>query len=119
MQVPADVDLNYTPVPVREKIKPENVRLFLGVKTQVNVYFNDVHEAFQQLGREGKLRFNSFCQQVKYMYVTFRDKGYDQNKIFYEMTKWLCDTTGEEWGNCEIVISYFVQKCEVFDVIAG
>ena len=52
------------------------------------------------------------------MYVTFRDKGYDQDKIYYEMTKWLSDATGEAWGDCEVVISYFVQKCEVFDVIS-
>lgn len=119
IQVPANADLNYDPATVREKIDADKSRLYLTVKTQVNVYFNDVHEAFQQLGREGKLRFNSFCQQVKYMYVTFRDKGYDQNKIFYEMTKWISDATGEVWGDCEIVISYFVQKCEVFDVTTG
>ena len=119
IQAPANADLNYDPAAVREKIEIENFRLYLTVKTQVNVFFHDVHEAFQELGREGKLRFNSFCQQVKYMYVTFRDKGYDQDKIFYEMTKWLSDATGEAWGDCEVVISYFVQKCEVFDVITG
>ena len=119
IQVPANADLNYDPATVRDKIEIDNLRLYLTVKTQVNVYFNDVHEAFQQLGRGGKLRFNSFCQQVKYRYVTFRDKGYDQDKIYYEMTKWLSDATGEAWGDCEVVISYFVQKCEVFDVITG
>lgn len=119
IQMSEGLDLNYVPVPIRQKIEMDNTRLFLTVKTQVNVYFKDVHEAFQQMGREGKLRFNAFCQQVKYMYVSFRDKGYDQNKIFYEMTRWLSDATGEAWGDCEVVISYFVQKCEVFDVIAG
>lgn len=118
MQIPVDEDLNYDPVPVRKKIEFDNFRLYLNVKTQVNVYFNDVHAAFQELGREGKLKFKAFCQQVKYMYVYFREKGYDQNRIFYEMTKWLADATGEPFGDCEVVISYFVQKCEVFDVIA-
>ena len=82
------------------------------------IYFNDVHEVFQEMGREGKLRFNPFCQQVRYMYVSFRDKGYSQDQIFYEMTKWLYDATNEKWRDCEIVIAYFTQKCEAFDVIA-
>lgn len=113
---PKDIDLNYDPVPVRQKIS--DFALYLRIKTDVNVYFNDVHEVFQEMGREGKLRFNPFCQQVRYMYVSFRDKGYSQDKIFYEMTKWLYDATNEKWRDCEIVIAYFTQKCEAFDVIA-
>jgi hypothetical protein len=113
---PVDIDLNYDPVPVKQKIS--DFSLYLRIKTEVNVYFNDVHEVFQQMGREGRLRFNPFCQQVRYMYVSFRDKGYSQDKIFYEMTKWLFDATHEKWGDCEIVIAYFTQKCEAFDVIA-
>lgn len=113
---PTDIDLNYDPVPVKQKIS--DFALYLRIKTDVNVYFNDVHEVFQEMGREGKLRFNPFCQQVRYMYVSFRDKGYSQDKIFYEMTKWLYDATNEKWRDCEIVIAYFTQKCEAFDVIA-
>lgn len=113
---PTDIDLNYDPVPVRQKIS--DFALYLRIKTDVNVYFNDVHEVFQEMGREGKLRFNPFCQQVRYMYVSFRDKGYSQDQIFYEMTKWLYDATNEKWRDCEIVIAYFTQKCEAFDVIA-
>lgn len=112
---PTDIDLNYDPVSVKQKIS--DFSLYLRIKTDVNVYFNDVHETFQQMGREGMLRFNPFCQQVRYMYVSFRDKGYSQDKIFYEMTKWLHDATHEEWRYCEIVIAYFTSKCEVFDVI--
>ena len=119
MHMQADADLNYDPVPVRQKIKMDNLMLYLKAKTHVNVYYKDVHEAFKKMGREGKLRFKPFCQQVKYMYVTFRDKGYDQDKIYYEMTKWLHEATKEEWGSCEVIISYFIQKCEVFDVITG
>ena len=118
IKIPSNVDLNYDPVPVRKKIQIDNIRLYNDIKTQVNLYYPDVHEAFQQMGREGKIRFTRFCEQVKYMYIFFRDKGYDQNKIFYEMTKWLNDATKEAWGDCQVVISYFVQKCEVFDDIA-
>ena len=34
------------------------------------------------------------------------------------MVDWLQRGTNEDRGACEVVISYFIQKCEVFDVIA-
>lgn len=118
MKLPQDVDFNYDPVPVRQKIEDDNVELFIRVKGQVNAYYSEVHEALQDLGKEGLLRFKPFCAQVRKLYLEYAEKGYDQPKIYREMTRWLYDGTLEDWDYCQIVISYFIQKCEVFDVIA-
>ena len=112
------VDLNYDPVILRKKIEPENVTLYLKAQGQVNYYFNIVHETFQQMGREGELRFKPFCEQVKLNYLTLKEEGRDQPYIFRKLTDWLQQGTNEERENCEVIISYFIQKCEVFDVIA-
>lgn len=114
---PMNVDLNYDPVPVRRKIEADNSSLYLKAQGHVNVYYSAVDEVFRQMEAEGRLRFKSFCYQVRINYLNLKDKGYDQRKIYFEMTKWLHNATNEEWDSCEIVISYFVQKCEVFDVI--
>lgn len=118
MKLSQDVDFNYDPVPVRQKIEDDNVELFIRVKGQVNAYYSEVHEALQDLGREGLLRFKPFCAQVRKLYLEYAEKGYDQPRIYREMTRWLFDGTHEDWDYCQIVISYFIQKCEVFDVIA-
>ena len=118
MRVDPNVDLNYSPVTLMEKIEPNNVLLFVKARGHVNVYVNDVKEAFQNMSREGKLRYEPFCRLVRMTYENLRDKGYDQNRIYSELTKWLCNETKEEWGACEVVISYFIQECEVFDVIS-
>lgn len=117
MQPQGPIDLNLDPVAVRSKIEPDNIALYLKIKTQVNFYFNIVHETFQQMGREGQLRFQPFCAQVKLNYIQLREEGRGQEEIYRKLTDWLQNATNEERDCCEIVISYFVQKCEVFDVI--
>lgn len=111
------VDLNYNPVMLRKKIEPDNIALYLKAQGHVNYYFNIVHETMQQMGREGKLRFRPFCEQVKMNYLNLKEQGRDQITIYRELTDWLQQGTNEERDYCEIVISYFIQKCEVFDVI--
>ena len=111
------VDLNYDPVMLRKKIEPDNIALYLKTQGHVNYYFNIVHETMQQMGREGILRFKPFCEQVKMNYLELKEKGRDQVTIYRELTDWLQHGTSEERDYCEIVISYFIQKCEVFDAI--
>lgn len=118
LPVPENVDLNYDPVTLRQKISADNLMLYLKAKTNVNVYYSTVQDAFTQLNAEGVLRYHPFCLQVRMLYLTLDDKGYTQNKIFDEMVNWLQTVTNEDRSSCEVIISYFVQKCEVFDAIA-
>ncbi len=111
------VDLNYNPVMLRQKIEPQNVTLYLKAQAHVNYYFNIVHETLQQMSREGQLRFKPFCEQVKMQYLGMKENGRSQPYIYRKLTDWLQQGTNEERENCEVLISYFIQKCEVFDVI--
>lgn len=112
---PTDVDLNYVPVTISQKV-PNNPELMARIKVWVNLHYPDVHATLQDLNRENKLRFEPFCMQVRLVYLNLKSKGYSQNDIFEGMIKWLMDATNEGYHPCEVVISYFVQKCEVFDV---
>ena len=38
--------------------------------------------------------------------------------LFDKLVEWLAGTLNEETGPCEVVISFFVQKCEVFDAVS-
>ena len=114
---PENIDLNYNPVPVRKKIETSNEMLYSKAQTHVNIYYPAVNDAFMEFSTEGKLRFDPFCRQVRNTYLGLKDQGFDQETIYLQMTKWLHDATNGNWNACEIVISYFIQKCEVFDVI--
>ena len=115
---PKGVDLNYEPAQLKQKISPDSPDLLAQVKVWVNLYYPDVHETLQELNREGKQRFEPFCHQVRLNYLNLNEKGYSQRQIYEAMIKWLQDATNEDAHACEIVIAYFVQKCEVFDVIS-
>ncbi|GAA0123010.1 hypothetical protein UT300018_23270 [Clostridium faecium] len=111
------IPLNYEPVRLREKILPENRVLYIKAKAYVAEYYPTVHGIFQQLSKERTLRFDPFCMQVKMNYINLRDKGRTQPEIFESLVEWLASNTNDRKDLCEIVISYFIQKCEVFDAI--
>ena len=115
---PVNVDLNYNPVTVRQKIAISNEMLYSKAQMHVNMYYPAVDEAFREMSTEGKLRFSQFSLQVRAIFLGLQEKEYTQDKIYYELTKWLFDATNENWSACEVVISYFIQKCEVFDAVA-
>ncbi|MBN2882384.1 MAG: hypothetical protein JXN10_02575 [Clostridia bacterium] len=112
------VPLNYDPVELKLKILPENRPLYIKTKGYVTEYFSVVHGTFQQLSKESKLRFTPFCMQIKLNYLNLRDRGLSQPEIFDAMATWIAVNTNDRKDLCEIVISYFVQKCEVFDAVA-
>lgn len=114
---PEYVDLNYNPVELRQKISKDNLMLYLKVKTNVNIYNSAVEEVFLELNEKRVLRFRLFCTQVKLMYLTLADKDWPQGKIFEKMVDWLQNATNEDRNSCEVIISYFIRKCEVFDAI--
>lgn len=111
------VPLNYEPKTIKEKILKEN-RILLG-KTlfHVNTYFNYVKDIFQQMSKEGKIRFEAFSTQVRLCYLKERDNGLSQQEIYAALVEWLRSVTNGSRDACEIVIAYFVQNCEVFDAI--
>lgn len=117
MQVPANIDLNYNPVTLRQKIAADNLMLYLKAKTNVNVYYSAVQDAFTELNEEWILRYKPFCLQVRMTYMNLNDMGLSQDEIFEKMVDWLQDATHENRSSCEVIISYFIQKCEVFDAI--
>jgi hypothetical protein len=112
------VPLNYHPVKVEQKITKENGILLRKTLFNVTTYFNYVKEMFQQLGKEGRLRFDTVATQVNLCYKKERDNGLSQKEIYNALVEWLKTMTNGNREACEVVIAYFIQNCEVFDEIA-
>lgn len=111
------IRLTYEPAELSKKILPSNRVLYIKAKAYVSEYYNTVHSIFQQLSKEGKLRFQPFCMQVRLNYLNLADKGLSQSEIFEKLVDWLAVNTNDSRELCEIVIAYFIQKCEVFDAV--
>lgn len=116
---PQDIsdDFNYDPAAVRQKIEKQNKQLYYKIQMNVSAYYAQVDDILRQYGREGIIDFDMFCSQVKLGFQKLKRRNLPQKVIFDNLVKWLVDSTYEELEPCETVISYFVQKCEVFDVI--
>lgn len=112
-----DVDLNYEPVPLKNKIAPDSPELLAQIKVWVNLRYTDVHSTLQELNRQGKNRFEPFCLQVRLNFLNLRSKDLSQRQIYDGIVEWLQKATNGDRHACEVVTAYFVQKCEVFDVI--
>ena len=57
--------------------------------------------------------------QIKSCFVKMNDVTSDKSKIFDYIVNWVkTKTSTHSKEACEIVVSYFVQNCEVFNEIA-
>lgn len=111
------VPLNYEPVPVRSKIHEDNNLLYMKIRGYVAAYYIKVDEWLKQMDQEGRQKFQPFCNAMKINYMKLNMQDLPQNVIFDNLSEWLQKNTNENLTACEIVVAYFVQKCEVFDAV--
>jgi cytochrome c553 len=103
---------------VDEKIE-NNFLLLYKIREYVLGYFRYVQECFKQLESEGKLRQKVIASKMKTSFLMLNSAGRSQEEIFTALAEWLYNQSQKKHKiACEIIIAYFVQDCEVFDVIA-
>ena len=73
-----------------------------------------MHEDLIKEINEDKLR-----RSIKALYEDLSDKnliGYsmDYSEIIEAISKWMHDVTDEDIDDCKIIISCFIQSCEIF-----
>ena len=112
------MELNYKSTKVANKMDKTDPALFMKINTYVSGYYPDVRDLFKQAETENGFNYEKFCSQVKFKFTDIKESGLTQGQIFDELVDWLAGATNEEREPCEVIISYFVQKCEVFDVIS-
>ena len=81
-----------------------------------------VDNKLKNLNKEQVIRQRVFSAQIKNLFIDFDETTVDgeplsQTVIFDNLVRWLHENTDEDMEVCAIVISYFIQSCEVFDVI--
>ena len=114
--VEASAELSYSPVPIRNKIEKKNRVLLRKIQHNVDDYYQAVQSAFKEIPQ--KRAYENFCFQVRINYNKLYDRGFEQAEIFEKLVDWLKESTNSNREACEIVIAFFVQKCEVFDDIS-
>ena len=113
------IGLNYNPTEILKKIDKKDHVLFMKINNYVMHYYLEVADLFKIIKDENGFNFGKFSCLVKLKYIEIRDTGVSQARAFQALVDWLSISTNEDREPCEVIISYFVQKCEVYDAISG
>lgn len=111
--------LRMKPLKVVNKIRPENRLLIKAIKDDNDAYYNYIKESLSQLDSY-KISFRKVAHEVADCFLSLSQVTEDQDDIYNGLIQWILDTQmlPESYRNAaHIVISFFVQNCEVFDEI--
>ena len=112
-------DINERPTRVKnpnylkEKIgSPECNLIYRKVEPNVTEYFDDVRDLFKVRQETTDFLYEKIREEVHNKFISLSDLS--KPEIFQRMVTWLQEETRGSYDACEIVISYFIQSCEVF-----
>ena len=114
---PSGVTLRTLPLKVEQKIADRQLQR----KVKNNVVdgmYESVNDCMDQLAGEDRLNVRTFARGIRRLYEDVSESLPDQSEVFRALVSVLYAKTGQKnYEACEVLISYFVQSCEVFDEI--
>lgn len=112
------VDASLDPKEIRQKLQPsDNIALYQTVNLYVTTYFVKIKEIMISLDKCGEIDYEEIQDQMKAIYRRLKKAGKTNMDIFNEIVAKIHRISLQEDIYCQIVVSYFVQSCEVFDAI--
>ncbi len=111
--------LKYRGIKIANKFEEEYFLLRRKIEFNVCTYYGFLKENMKNLADENKLNFELLAAEIRTAYLKAAKSANDKVLIFDELVKWMnrgIPQSSKE--GCEIMISFFVQNCEVFDEIS-
>lgn len=113
-----DVVLKYTPFNVDKKIIPSNALLKKDITDDVVDYYTYIEYLFKNASKNNTVLFDRIAEAIKYTSDNYISQGLPQQSVFDYMVAWLKQKAASANETaCKIIISFFVQNCEVFHEI--
>ncbi len=111
------VPLEYDPKKVEKKFDSTMPRpMRLKIKHAVADYYQYIKRELLQIERESPSASELIAAQVKMYYLKQRSLGLQQPEVFENMVDWIrVKTSTTSLEAAEVVASYYVQNCEVFE----
>ena len=111
--------LEYNPTTIDSKVNGTLTPLTLrDIKNNVSDFFHIIKYELKNLDAINVGKAEEIAIQIKSFYLKTKSKDTNQEVIFKYLTKWLHSKTDISEKASSIVISFFIQDCEVFDVIS-
>ena len=115
-EIPEKID--YNQIKIDDKIQRENKILNYKIKEDVSYYYLFIRKCFAEIDKTD-MTFEIIAGQIKSFYKKISSITTDQNKIYDSIANWIFNKYKS--GNIEaykIIVSFFVQNCEVFENVA-
>lgn len=112
-----DVQLDYEPKRMSDKFDPSlPFPVRQKIKNAVTDYYQIVHREFVRIEQDAPTTSQLIYTQVKAFYLKQKALGYPQAQIFANIVDWIRRKADSDTVEAaEIVASFFVQNCEVFE----
>lgn len=107
------------PLELKEKIK-DNELLSQTIKADVNSYYHYIRKKLSDLDDVGR-KFKVIGSQFQICYCELAGVISNQEEIYYRIVNWVLDElklSNSYNTAARIIVSFFVQNCEVFDEIS-
>lgn len=113
------LDPSLDPKDISEKLKPEdNYALFKTVKEYVDTYYVTLKDIITSADKRGEIDYDEVQDQMKAIYKRLKKAKKSNVEIFNEISEKVHKVSLQEDIYCQIVVAYFIAKCEVFDAIS-
>lgn len=111
----SSVSLNTNALKIKEKIEDNYSLLRRTIEGNVTKYYPLVQKMLKEIGSE---KFDNISIQIKSFYKKCTSLTHDKNIIFNQITEWVkIHSKNDNKIACEIIVSFFIQNCEVFDAL--
>lgn len=108
-------DLTYEPVSVSRKIDEETSYFLVNdIKNNVTRYYKYIENTMRNLSLKNIYSDDLIRAQIKESYKQLAAKKLTPEQIYSELAERIRRITKQDIRFCYIVVSYFVQSCEVF-----
>ncbi|MGL5015833.1 MAG: ABC-three component system protein [Bacteroidales bacterium] len=111
------VKISYNAMKIDSKIDSKHIVLRRQIKENVSLYYNIIRREFKELDSKGMRKFDQIALQMRSAYLKTLEKENDKEIIFNHLVNWLKTRTNSENCICQIIISFFIQNCEIYDEI--
>jgi hypothetical protein len=112
------IKLEYKALRISNKVEDKYLILKNKIELYVCTYFNFVKETFQCLEQAEQINFEMIASEIKVTFFKCEKETQNKSEIFLSLVNWLkSKIAGVSFESCEVLISYFVQNCEVFHEI--
>lgn len=109
---------SFDPKEMQDKLNPSrDMAVFCTVKALVTTYFLRIKEIMISLDKRGDIDYEEIQNQINAMYRRLNKAGKSRLEIFNLITEKIHHVTLQEPIYCQIVVSYFIESCDVFDAI--